>query len=402
MTRVRSPPGSSLRTPDCLLIEGCDFVGFPPGGQLTTARHMMKAYGDRLALVGICTDDTPVGRWVERVFDGRPFLFYGVGRRRPSAKRPLVPARLSQYLRLSRHRDGVLSLGVRAAFLQGPEELMVASRWGLDSVCYRFPGVANPLAMPRYAWGRLLARSFDRRLFDALDRTHVILASADERAIGELVARSRGRLRRDRIHQLPTHYDSTVFVPRPREEARRALGVDGPGPLLVSSGRLNRVKGWDLLLDALARFRASRGRARLVFVGDGEDRAALERRAAAAGLADAVGVTGFVAPATVATWLAAADVVLVGSRVEGWSISMLEALGCGQAVVSTDVSGAREMIREGENGFIVASRDPGEFAAAIEAALGLPSAREVSLALARGYDLAKLVRVIGAAWKVLA
>jgi glycosyltransferase involved in cell wall biosynthesis len=388
--------------PDCLLVEGCDFVAFPPGGQLTTARQMMAAFGERLALVGICTDDTPTGRWIERDLGGKRFLFYGVGRRKPSAKRPLIPARLSQFLRLSRHREGILSLGVRAALLQAPEELMVVSKWGLESLCYRFPGVANPLVMARYAWGRLLARWFDRRLFDALERTDVIFASADEEAIGALVRRSAGRLARERIHRLPTHYDSTVFVPAPSADARRSLGLGSAAPLLVSSGRLNHVKGWDLVIDAFAHVRATRANAHLVFVGDGEDRHGLERRAAAAGVADAVTVTGFVAPRVVATWLNAADVVVVGSYVEGWSIAMLEALGCGKPLVSTDVSGAREMIRQGENGFVVRSRDPRAFARAILSAADLSSAPSISLSLARNYDLANLIRQVGSVWKVLA
>jgi glycosyltransferase involved in cell wall biosynthesis len=162
------------------------------------------------------------------------------------------------------------------------------------------------------------------------------------------------------------------------------------------------VKGWDLVLDAFAAVRACARDARLVFVGDGEDRDALMSRASEAGLADAVSVTGFLPPADVATWLNAADVVVVGSHVEGWSIAMLEALGCGKPLVSTDVSGAREMIHDGENGFVVATRDPRAFARAILSARELPHARAVSLSLAPGYDLANLVRQIGSVWKVLA
>jgi glycosyltransferase involved in cell wall biosynthesis len=390
--------------PDCLLVEGCDFAGFPPGGQLVSAKHMMMAFGSRLALVGICTDErTPIGRWIKRDFGTRRFLFYGIGRRTPSAERPWVPARISQAGQLLRHRAGILSLGVRAAFLQAPEDLIVVSRWKLDSLCYRFPGVANPLASPRYAWGRVLARSFDRAVMSALEKVDVIMASASEEAIQDLVRRSQGRLTRERVHKMTTHYDSTVFFPADQKSARVRLGVDACfGKILVCSGRLNRVKGWDLVLSAFRLVLQELSGTLLVFVGDGEDRHALERAAAQQGLSGNVRVTGFLPPEHVAAWLNAADLVLVASHVEGWSVAMLEALGCGKPIVSTDVSGAREMIEDGVNGFVVPSRSPKEYRVAILRALALPRGGEESVARASRYDIRLLARSIGAVWKVLA
>jgi teichuronic acid biosynthesis glycosyltransferase TuaC len=142
--------------------------------------------------------------------------------------------------------------------------------------------------------------------------------------------------------------------------------------------------------------------ARLVFVGDGEDRASLERAAAESGVSDRIHVTGFVPPRQVATWLNAADLVVVGSHTEGWSVAMLEALGCGKAIVSTAVSGASEMIEQGVNGFVVRSRSPEEFHEAMLGGIALTGAARASLKRARDYDIANLGRRVGAAWKVLA
>lgn len=388
--------------PDCLLIEGCDFERHPAGGQLATARHMMAAFGPRLALVGTATDDdAPLGRWVERVIDGRVWPFFAADRRRPAASRPLVPARLSRFLELRRHRDAILSLGVKAAFVQAPEDLLAIDGWGLR-VCYCFPGVENPLRQARYPWARALAPAHDGLLFQALVRVDTILASADEAAIGGLVARSGGRLSRERVIALPTRYDSSVFFPQPREEARARLGLTGDGPLVLAVGRLNRVKGWDLVADAFARLVRRLPGARLHFVGDGEDRAAVEARLAALGIEARATVTGFLPPPAVALHLAAADVVHVGSHREGWSVAMLEALACGKPLVTTDVSGARALVREGENGFVLAGRDPEAHALALARALELPRAAELSTAIARRYDLSSLAHDVGAAWPVLA
>lgn len=395
-----------MTRPDCLLIDSSDFRAFPPGGALSHSRQLLAAFGPRLALVGICTDDTPTGRWLERDIDGQRYHFFGLGRRTPAAARPVIPARLQQLARLWRHRRGVLSLGVRAAFVQAPEDLLVVSRWGLERTCYQFHGVENPLAsLPRYAWGRPLASRFDRLTFDALGRVEVILASADDEAIEGLVARSGGRLPRDRVVRFPTHYDPAVFFPaQPSERPtlRDALGLDATAPVVACVGRLNKVKGWELVLEAHERLLRARPAARLLFVGDGEDRPELEAAIARRGLRGSVSVTGFQAPSQVARILRAADLLVIGSHREGWSVAMLEGLACGLPVVSTRVSGAGDLVRSGRNGFVVEDRDPTSFAKAMDAALHLDGAPAESARIAAPYRLDRLAARLGASWSVLA
>jgi glycosyltransferase involved in cell wall biosynthesis len=389
--------------PDCLLLEGCDFERFPAGGQLAVARQLMAAFGPRLALVGVTTDGGAVGRWVERTIDGQVFHFFATGRREAGAARPRVPARLSRHLGLMRHRKAILSLGVRAAFTQAPEDLLAVAGWGLERLCYCFPGVENPLAASRYPWARPLAALHDRMLFRALRRADAVLASADEEAILGLVSRSRGRLPRSRVRPLPSHYDERVFFPVPRGEARTRVGTTASGPLVVAIGRLSRVKGWDLVLSAFARLAADRPGARLAYVGDGEDRPLLEAAVRELGLEPQVSITGFLPPDRVSMHVNAADVVVVGSRREGFSVAMLEALACGKPLVTTEVSGARTLVRDGRNGFVVPGRDPDRLARALDDALALDPAAVagVSLGVARGYALGELPRRIGAAWPVL-
>ncbi len=358
------------------------------------------AFGPRLALVGISTGDVPVGCWVERDIGGVRFSFFAAARREPSTRRPAVPARLTFHLGLRRHRTAILSLGVRAAFVHAPESLLAVARWGLEGLCVQLHGVENPFIRSRYPWARPLAPLLDRAFFSALERADAVLASADEAAVADLVRRSRGRLDRARVRLFPTRFDPAIFHPGPRDEARGRLGL-GPEPLVVACGRVAGEKGWDLVLSAFAHLARGAAGARLTFVGDGEDRAALEARARDSKL-ETVRVTGFLPPRAVADWLRAADVVAVGSFREGWSIALLEALACGKPVVSTDVSGARALVRDGENGFVLADRDPARFAAALERALALPGARERSLSLAAPYDVRNLARDVGQAWRVLA
>jgi glycosyltransferase involved in cell wall biosynthesis len=139
-----------------------------------------------------------------------------------------------------------------------------------------------------------------------------------------------------------------------------SVGVgSGDGPVVVCAGRLTmRQKGQDVLLQAWPVVIAEVPTARLVFVGDGPDRAALE--SLARGLA---GVSFAGEVPEVVPWLRAATVVAQPSRYEGLSLSVLEALACGKPVVATDAVGMREVIADA--GAVVPLEDSAALAAAL-------------------------------------
>ena len=82
-------------------------------------------------------------------------------------------------------------------------------------------------------------------------------------------------------------------------------------------------------------------------------------------------------------------------------MAMLETLECGKPIVSTNVSGAKDMIRQGQNGFVVEKRDPAEFAKGMGDALKLQGSQQISLGIAENYALKNLARDLGALWKPL-
>lgn len=388
--------------PDILFIEPCDFERYPVGGRLSFARQMMAAFGNRLALVGYSTDETPVGKWVTKQFDGLDYAFMAIGHRVPSGRKPFVPARLTAYLDVKRRRETILSLPIRYAFTQSPETVIAIHTWPWESLCYMSPGHANPLKMPRYRWGKLFAGLYDTKLSEALQSANVILACADEQGIADIAGRSKGRLQPEQIQQFPTRVDRAIFKPQPKAQIRRKLGLHGAGPFVVTCGRINKVKGWDLLIDTFSCFVQDHPDARLIFVGDGEDRSALERTVAKKDLTKSVLLVGFQPQDTVAEYLSAADLVVVGSYKEGWSVAMLESLACGQVVVSTEVSGARDLIAEGRNGLVVSGRNPKRFATAMERALEMETPNPVSLQIAEKYSLTHLKRDMSLLWEPLA
>ncbi len=383
-----------------LIIEGCDYESCPPGGQLNFARQLVGQYRREVALVGVTTDpELPVGQWTVKTVAGVAVPFLPVRRRSRGGEKSLAPERLKDYLALRKHREAILAASIRDVFVQSPEVLMAVSGWGWERLCYLFSGVENPLTMSRYRWSRPVARAFDRRFFHALRSAETILAAADREAIEGLARRGAGLLGEARIVSFPTRVDNEIFFPKPREAVDQALGAIEGAPLLLCCGRISREKGWELILAAFAHFLPDHPESRLCFVGDGEDRAALQAEITKKGLSRRVRIVGFQPPGVVADWMNRADLVVSGSYREGWPTVVLEAMACGKAVVSTRVSGVGDMIKEGKNGVIVATRDPRDFAAAMTKALYLRDPAATSLEIAADHALSSLKRDFDRAWR---
>jgi glycosyltransferase involved in cell wall biosynthesis len=386
--------GLQAAQPKVMLIEACDFQGFPVGGQLTTAQQFVAVFGESLALVGVSTDDTPIGRWIRKSFNGIELDFFSFGRVDPHDKKPRIPRRLHAYWRLKFYKREILSLGVTAAYVLAPEVMLAIQHWGLR-IAYKFAGVENPLTMPRYALGKWIAEPFERRLFSALARhSELITAAADQAAIDALKARSGGILSDMTVISTPTLVDTAIF------KLERSAIARTP-PLLLSCGRLNLVKGWDLILDSFVLVKQQIPSAQLCFVGDGEDRATLEARIVATGVRDSVSITGFLPPIEVARLLNGADLFVLGSHREGWPTALVEAEACGLPAVATNVSGASSLIEEGINGYVVHSRDPAEFASAIITALRLEVPNRKSLEIGARHSLDRWKQSLGELWEPL-
>lgn len=166
-------------------------------------------------------------------------------------------------------------------------------------------------------------------------------------------------------------------------DARCAAPVDDPWlaaggpPVIVAAGRLVAQKDFATLLSAFALVRAQAD-ARLLVLGDGPDRGALARRAAALGLAADVRFAGHVPD--VLPYFARAAVVATTSRWEGLPTTIIEALAAGASVVATDCrTGPREILRDGALGALVPVGDAEAVAGAIIAAFATPHPVDASL-----------------------
>ncbi len=146
---------------------------------------------------------------------------------------------------------------------------------------------------------------------------------------------------------------------------------DGSGPVAVAAGSLQPWKGLDDAIVAIGLVR-DRGRdLRLLILGEGPERLALEAQIAQLGLNNRVRLVGQVDNSL--KYFARADLFVLSSHVEGLPNVLVEALMCGTSCVSTDCpTGPREVLGDGKYGKLVAMRDPAALADGMLAALADP------------------------------
>src|SRR5215813_2063780 len=143
-------------------------------------------------------------------------------------------------------------------------------------------------------------------------------------------------------------------------------------PRLLCLGRLVPHKGFDLALAAFASIVTQFPHVRLVVAGDGPARPALERQAAALGVAKLVDFIGFVAPDHVPQLINGATVVLIPSRLEAFSLVALEAALMARPVVATRIGGLSEVVQHQQTGLLIEKEDSQALATAIEFLLHHP------------------------------
>jgi glycosyltransferase involved in cell wall biosynthesis len=130
-----------------------------------------------------------------------------------------------------------------------------------------------------------------------------------------------------------------------------------PGPHFLFVGRYAPVKGVDVLLEAMARYRATGGDGRLTMFGGGPLEAFVRERASQPDLKDCVTVHGFADEATYVSNLAGCDLSLIPSRMESIPVVLSDALQMGKPVVASDVGDMGRLLRETPAGLVVPAGD---------------------------------------------
>jgi glycosyltransferase involved in cell wall biosynthesis len=159
----------------------------------------------------------------------------------------------------------------------------------------------------------------------------------------------------------------------PRGEALRLLGLSEADLVVGLVGRLHRLKGADLLIEAAALVRTRNPRVKFVLIGSGPEEQSLQRLAENRGLSDTVSFAGYRRDAW--RYMPAFDVLALPSRDEAQSLALLEAMACGLPVVAARAGGIPEVVDEGVSGLLFPRDDVSMLAKALTELLDDPQRR---------------------------
>lgn len=200
-----------------------------------------------------------------------------------------------------------------------------------------------------------------------------------------------------RVEVVPCGVNADLFHPLNKEQARRTLGLAEP-KILLYVGRLDPLKGIDLLLQAAALLEDNQDLRVIIVGGDEQDekeRLRLRLLAQGLGLGDRVTFLGSVTQERLNLLYNAASACVMPSYYESFGMVALEALACGTPVVATRVGALPVAIRDGETGFLLPWHCPEPFAEKLDLLL-------TSKTLQHGFRQAARASVMGFRWSLVA
>jgi len=220
----------------------------------------------------------------------------------------------------------------------------------------------------------------ERRLVHRLDR--IVAATEHERQL----LRQIYRVPPQNVAVIPLGVNLSQFQPTDRAEARDRAGLPRDERIILTIGRLEPLKGFDILIRSLAAMSNRRGVGLYIIGGDeraNAERARLDAIARDSGVADAVHFLGSRPHEALPDYYNAADVVAVPSFYESFGLVAVEAMACGVPVVASRVGGLASTVVDGRTGHLIAWRCPEPFAEKIELLLANEELRRAMGASAR-------------------
>jgi glycosyltransferase involved in cell wall biosynthesis len=353
----------------CILYPA-DPMGVIPGGIDSVIRGILRwAPNDlEMSIVGVSTDPErrPLSRWISCSIGGRAFEFFPLIKFEKSGRQAKLPLTLRYIAAILGVRGQITAdvlefhriepclpfiNDVRPKTVVLHQNMRVIHNKGSDIRWKYFPGLY--FALEKYI----------------LPRVQSVFCVRED-AVEDYKMRFPDQAHQ--FHFTPTWFDTEVFRPpsdSERRSAREQIFAQFRFPensrIFAWVGRMDRQKNPLLLVDAFHRLHQTAPDTRLLLVGDGVLREQVEKRIEGHGLQKQVVLCGLKPAWVIAGYLHASDVFVLTSAYEGMPICVLEALGSGLPVVSTDVGEISRVVRSGVNGELVTVHEPDYVAAAM-------------------------------------
>ncbi|MEK9151118.1 MAG: glycosyltransferase family 4 protein [Patescibacteria group bacterium] len=196
---------------------------------------------------------------------------------------------------------------------------------------------------------------------------HSAFVVANSEGLRELALRTNREQPIDVIHN---GIDSNHFSPRPEARPEDAFIIT------LGASRVTMRKGVQYLIEAVSMLVAKSPQIRLKILGDGDDKERLENMVKVMKLESHVMFLGRIPREETAPYYQEASVFVLPSQNEGMSNALLEALASGLPIIATDTGGSKELVADGENGFIVKMRSAEDIAEKLARLIADPALRQ--------------------------
>lgn len=368
--RMPPRPACQLDVTRVCIVYPADPLGIIPGGIDTFIRGILRWAPDdiEIRVVGVTTDseNRPVKQWTTCQLGDRRFQFLPIIAIDNSERQARIPVTLRFLLALVIRRFDIVAdvlefhriePGLRFAWDKRPKTLVMHQN----------------MEVLRNAGSDIRWKYFPQLYFKLEDTIIPHFSSVycvrDDAAEGY---RNRFPQLADRIHFTPTWVDPDLFQPPSRDERRQGrlslaaeFGFSEDSFVLITVGRLDKQKDPLLLLDAVHKLYQSIPDVRLLMVGDGVLRGQIEERVRRLELESVVKLCGVKRADDISRYLQSADTFVLSSAYEGMPMCVLEALGSGLPVVTTNVGEVARVVKSGVNGEIVNTHCADDLARAI-------------------------------------
>lgn len=322
--------------------------------------------------------------WRAKTFAPRPEDAWCAPVFPPTAYLPKIGDRWNHRLMARSLREAM-----RATRAKFPFDVVLAA-WVYPDACavaalaremdFRFVAIAQGSDVHQYL--QIPARR--RIISTALNQAGAVITRSGELA---RLLRAAG-VAADRLHPIYNGVEADVFQPGDPAAARTELKLPVTASVLLFVGNFLSLKNPLLLVDAFAELarRQPEKNLRLVLLGEGPLHENIRRRAHEGGVGNRVMLPGRKAPAEVARFMQAADLLVVPSDNEGVPNVIYEAMSCGLRTVATRVGGIPEILTADFLGQLVERKNPAALAQAIAALLATPAAPEKIIFQARQFS----------------